>query len=84
MRKSETTTGVTNLISRFILDVAELPDRTSPDDWPEAMLITGPELEEMLRTFAADVLSQAMALPEVKGCHPALRSIIAVRNEVRG
>ena len=25
-------------------EVAELPDRTSPDDWPEAMLVTAEEL----------------------------------------
>lgn len=25
-------------------DVCELPDRTSPDDWPEACLVTGKEL----------------------------------------
>lgn len=27
------------------LRVAELPNRTSPDDWPEAMLVTANELE---------------------------------------
>jgi hypothetical protein len=28
--------------------VAELPDRTSPDDWPEAMLVTADELRAIL------------------------------------
>lgn len=28
--------------------VAELPDRSSPDDWPEAMLVTHAELERIL------------------------------------
>lgn len=26
------------------LEVCELPDRTSPDDWPEALLVTAEEL----------------------------------------
>ena len=29
-------------------DVAELPDRNSPEDWPEAMLVTANELEEII------------------------------------
>lgn len=28
--------------------VAELPDRTSPDDWPEAMLVTADELRDIV------------------------------------
>lgn len=31
------------------LAVSELPDRSSPDDWPEAMLVTGPELREIIK-----------------------------------
>lgn len=44
------------LIEDYCRCVAELPDRTSPDDWPEAMLITGEELAELLRDFAFDVI----------------------------
>lgn len=33
---------------RVIQRVAELPDRTSPDDWPEAMLVTAEELDRIL------------------------------------
>lgn len=29
---------------KIVRDVAELPDRDSPDDWPEAMLVTSDEL----------------------------------------
>ena len=29
-------------------DVCELPDRTSPEDWPEAMLVTGDELRHII------------------------------------
>ncbi len=36
------------LIETVIQRVAELPDRTSPDDWPDAMLVTAPELETIL------------------------------------
>lgn len=34
----------------IVRDVAELPDRTSPEDWPEAMLVTGEELIEIMWT----------------------------------
>lgn len=33
---------------RIIQRVAELPDRTSPDDWPEAMLVTSEELRDII------------------------------------
>jgi len=36
------------LVREIILNVAELPDRTSPDDWPEAMLVTADELETIV------------------------------------
>jgi hypothetical protein len=35
-------------ISAVIQQVAELPDRTSPDDWPDAMLVTADELRQIL------------------------------------
>ncbi|WP_252720782.1 hypothetical protein [Acinetobacter radioresistens] len=35
-------------IELIIRDVAELPDRTSPEDWPEALIVTSVELEEIL------------------------------------
>lgn len=35
-------------IDKIIQRVAELPDRTSPDDWPEAMLVTSDELRQIL------------------------------------
>lgn len=34
---------------RVNLLVAEIPDRNSPDDQPEMMLVTGPELENAVR-----------------------------------
>lgn len=38
----------TVVIERIVQRVAELPDRTSPDDWPEAMLVTSGELAWIL------------------------------------
>ncbi|ENV97837.1 hypothetical protein F938_01246 [Acinetobacter bereziniae LMG 1003 = CIP 70.12] len=35
-------------INLIIRDVAELPDRTSPEDFPEALIVTSDELEEIL------------------------------------
>jgi len=37
-------------INKVIQRVAELPDRTSPQDWPEAMLVTADELRVILST----------------------------------
>ncbi len=36
-------------IERIIQDACELPDRTSPEDQPEMLLITGEELDMLLR-----------------------------------
>lgn len=32
------------IADQIVQRVVELPDRSSPEDWPEAMLVTGPEL----------------------------------------
>jgi hypothetical protein len=39
-------------IDNVLRDVAELPDRNSPEDWPEAMLVTGAELRQIIVTHA--------------------------------
>lgn len=44
------------LIEKYCQRVAEMDDRTSPEDWPEAMLITGAELAELLFDFAREVI----------------------------
>lgn len=36
-------------IDEVLCAVAELPDRTSPDDWPDAMLVTAEELRAILK-----------------------------------
>ncbi|MBD8627692.1 hypothetical protein IFT64_12170 [Oxalobacteraceae sp. CFBP 8753] len=40
-------------ISAVVLDVAELPDRDSPEEWPEAMLVTGDELRTLIALHAS-------------------------------
>ena len=35
-------------ITKIVRDVAELPDRTSPDDQPDMMLVTAEELQAIL------------------------------------
>ena len=42
------TTGVGTVIDSIVRQVAELPDRNSPEDWPEAMLVTQDELAVIL------------------------------------
>ena len=40
-------------INLIIREVSELPDRTSPEDYPEALILTGEELKEILiQSFA--------------------------------
>lgn len=41
--------SVEHAIERIIQDACELPDRTSPEDQPDMMLITGEELDMLLR-----------------------------------
>lgn len=42
------------LFGEVVQAVAELPGRSSPDDWPEAMLVTGNELLDILRDKLGD------------------------------
>lgn len=35
-------------IDEVVRAVGELPDRSSPEDWPEAMLVTADELRQIL------------------------------------
>lgn len=37
-----------DVVDQILQRVAELPDRTSPDDWPEAMLVTADELRQII------------------------------------
>lgn len=42
-------TTLERAIERIIQDACELPDRSSPEDQPEMLLITGEELDMLLR-----------------------------------
>jgi len=45
--------AVEDEIARVVQSVNEWDDRTSPDDYPEHLLITSEELADILRNFAA-------------------------------
>lgn len=53
---TQPTTETQALIDRIVQEVAELPDRTSPDDWPEAMLVTADELRAIVNEHIASAL----------------------------
>ena len=46
-------------IARVVQSVNEWDDRTSPDDYPEHLLITSDELAEILRNFSETILTPA-------------------------
>lgn len=48
LRSSRAPEDVTDTAWGICRDVAELPDRTSPEDWPEAMLVTVGELHAII------------------------------------
>jgi hypothetical protein len=50
--------AVRHAIDRIVAAVAELPDRTSPDEWPDAMLVTADELRAIV---SAEI--EAMLVP---------------------
>lgn len=49
----QTHVDVEGEIARVVQSVNEWDDRTSPDDYPEHLLITSDELSDILRNFAA-------------------------------
>lgn len=53
------------LVSSIIRDVAELPDRNSPEDWPEAMLVTSYELRVILDRHLESLSSQLAELDKL-------------------
>ena len=46
-------------IARVVQSVNEWDDRTSPDDYPEHLLITSEELSDILRNFAVTLGGRA-------------------------
>jgi hypothetical protein len=55
---------VEQLIGRITTEISELPDRTSHDVWPEAMLVTGEELATILRHHLAGALTPPPIVPD--------------------
>lgn len=41
-------------ISRIVSEIANMDDRDSPEDWPEAMLVTADELTEIISRHATE------------------------------
>lgn len=58
---SSHSSGLEDEIDRVVQTVNEWDDRTSPDDYPEHLLVTSEELTVILRGFAASLTT----LPEV-------------------
>lgn len=52
--KGERSMLAREIAERIAKDVAELSDRTSPDDWPEAMLVTAEELIQICERNIAE------------------------------
>ena len=50
--------GIEDEIARVVQSVNEWDDRTSPDDYPEHLLITSEELADSLRNFAASITTE--------------------------
>ena len=61
------TTNTDKLAAQICRDVAELPDRNSPEDWPEAMLVTHDELQAIVTEAleAAGRVQQAEPVGEI-------------------
>lgn len=58
--------GVEEVISGIIQEIAELPDRTSPVAWPEAMLVTADELRSILQAvLVSPAATRRAALEEM-------------------
>lgn len=51
-----------DIATRIIQRVAELPDRNSPEDWPEAMLVTGNELQLIIGEEIAPIVEETARL----------------------
>jgi hypothetical protein len=58
MNRGITTSNVQDWIESIIQDVCELPDRDSPEDQPEMMLVTDKELREILEDKCSEISLQ--------------------------
>lgn len=67
--------GVAAWIDDVLRDVAELPDRSSPEDEPDMMLVTADELRLIIEQHAPPAATAA-EVPEAMGDEPALPETI--------
>ncbi len=67
------------LVEQIVREVAELPDRTSPDDWPEAMLVTADEIGTIIR--AALATAQVGAADWQAKCKEYADALFDLRNK---
>lgn len=56
-------------IDSVLREVAELPNRNSPEDWPEAMLVTGAELRQVIVAHAPAEAVNAMVMEALRVNH---------------
>ena len=50
----DTGNQICSVADEIVQAVSELPDRSSPDDWPEAMIVTSDELRDIvIRSYDA-------------------------------
>ena len=54
--------GADEIRAAILRDVAELPDRTSPDDWPEAMVVTDAELGTIIDKHVGQMVAELRTL----------------------
>ena len=57
------------LVNRICLEVCELPDRTSPEDWPEACLVTPEELSDICSGVLTEAISSLLKALERIATH---------------
>lgn len=75
-RRTSGQAGVEIDIDAIVLAVSELPDRTSPDDWPDAMLVTAEELREIITTEARHAEIAALSAPPSPSLREALEPFV--------
>lgn len=56
--------NIDTIANQVCREVAELPDRNSPEDWPEAMLVTHDELRAIVRA-ALSTPTEGGELPDM-------------------
>jgi hypothetical protein len=64
----------------IVRDVCELPDRTSPDDWPEALLVTSEELHTLIVEQFAEAFSTPS--PDTGAVAPSREALLELADKI--